>query len=214
MPAASAAALFAGSGGFAASASVLRPGAALLGAEKQNFLAHFDGADGSSVFTDATGQHVITSAGGAKIKTDQSVFGGASARFTAAGDKLTLDGSSDFSFGTGDFTVDFRVRLAATGVQYNLYDMDVPFNNGFSIYVTAANNVNLYNLVNDSVAITGNTAVSANTWYHIAATRAAGVTRLFINGYKPALIFQTVITMLLPLVARPLVDIPVQVHLH
>src|SRR5437762_10635795 len=96
-------------------------------------LLHMDG----SSFTDSSGTgKTVSTIGDAAPSTAQSVFGGSSAAFDNANDAITLAGSPDFNFGTGDFTIDFRVRphtwagpgtydfafgyLGATGFHYYL----------------------------------------------------------------------------------------------
>ncbi len=82
-----------------------------------HLLLHCDGADASTTFIDATGRHQVTVAGNAQVDTAQSKFGGASALFdNNSSSSLTLDGSTDFVFGTGDYTIDFRVRFDSSNV--------------------------------------------------------------------------------------------------
>src|SRR3990167_4294419 len=74
------------------------------------FLAHTDGTDGSTTFTDEAGI-AITANGNAQIDTAQSKFGGASGLLDGTGDYLTTPDSDNYNFGSGDFSVDFQVRF-------------------------------------------------------------------------------------------------------
>lgn len=65
---------------------------------------HMDGSNGSTTFTDAKG-HAVTAMGNAQISTAQSKFGGASALFDGTGDYLTTPTSTDWEFGSGDFSI-------------------------------------------------------------------------------------------------------------
>jgi len=73
-----------------------------------SLLLHCDGSNGSTTFTDnSPSPKTVTANGNASVSTAQSKFGGASAVFDGTGDYLSLDGSSGFAFGTGDFTIEF-----------------------------------------------------------------------------------------------------------
>src|SRR5687768_6144765 len=80
-------------------------------------LLHMDGADGSTTFTDESGK-TWTARGDAQIDTAQSVFGGASGRLDGNGDFVDTPDHADWDFGSGDFTLDLRVRFAAVGTAY------------------------------------------------------------------------------------------------
>lgn len=161
-------------------------GAAPSGGNDANtvLLLHMNGANNSTTFTDSAiggaAPHTVTR-NTTKIDTSQSVFGGASAKFVAAdGDPLTLDGSSDFAFGTGDFTVDFRVRFA-TLVSYNwLFDTRAGASTAVVLYVDGPSlTLRFYDGTADR--ITG-AVVTTSTWYHVAIARSGTSTKLFIDG--------------------------------
>ena len=75
-------------------------------------LLHFDGADGSTTFTDVKG-HTFTAAGNAQIDTAQSLFGGASLLLDGSGDYIWAADSADWDFGTADFAVELWGRFNA-----------------------------------------------------------------------------------------------------
>jgi len=146
-------------------------------------LLHMNGADASTTFTNSSSfSHTVTPAGNAQIDTAQSKFGGASALFDGTDDYLSLDGSSDFAFGTGDFTIAMWFRLAAIGSERMLYDSSPSGTSGSypSIYI-GTNNI-LQALVNYTPVAVSRTVLAANTWYHVAVTREDGLWRIFING--------------------------------
>lgn len=149
-------------------------------------LLHCDGADASTTFTDSAiggaAPHTVTANGNAQIDTAESKFGGAAALFDGAGDYLSLDGSSDFAFGTGDLTVDFWLRLAATGVFHYLYDSRPSATSGLypSLYLSSSNVLVYY--TNSADRITGTTALTTGAWYHVALARSGTSTKLFLNG--------------------------------
>jgi hypothetical protein len=155
------------------------------------YLLHMDGSDTSTTFTDSSGtSKTATAAGNAQIDTAQSVFGGASGLFDGNGDYLTTPDSDDFYFGTGDFTIDFRTRIAtrpSNGTAQYFCSQVQDANNwwGVSIY----NNAGTYQIgtsatVGSSVKVTAykNVTFNANTWYHIAVVRSGTSFMIFQDG--------------------------------
>lgn len=151
--------------------------------EFTKLLLHFDGADTSTSFTDSSpSPHTVTANGNAQIDTAQSKFGGSSGLFDGGSDYLLLDGSDDFAFGTGDFTIEFFLRLAATGVEQDIYDGRPSGGASSSCPRVRVDSSNVIKLVRGGTIVVSGPALSANTWYHIAFARASGVTRLFVDG--------------------------------
>jgi hypothetical protein len=156
--------------------------------DKVVLLLHMDGEDDSEVFTDLSiYSHRVSSFSAAKISTTQSKFGGASARFSGSGDYLTVPAKNVLSFGLDDFTVEFFVRWPTTSIGNTGF-----INNTIDPY--AADAQKWYCMYQPGTGLVfgrhsvPNFAViapwtpSANVWYHIAAVRSSGETKLFING--------------------------------
>ena len=104
--------------------------------------------------------------------------------FDGTGDYLTLNGESDFAFGTGDFTVEMWVYHSVKDVQVVYYDSRQSSGNGPypSLYKTNTNYLAYY--ANSSTQITGSTEIAQNSWNHIALCRTGTSTRLFLNGIQ------------------------------
>jgi hypothetical protein len=174
-------ATFAGAGSLSGYASQVHVISRKLGAGAGAVsLLHFDGADASTAFTDEFG-HTWTAVGDAQIDNAQSQFGGTSIVFDGAGDAINGDGSSDFAFDTGDFTVEFWLRLAAVGINQGVYNTGVSAADRPQLRL---NTSNILVFATDAVRISLTTALSVSTWYHVALTRSAGSTRLFLNGVQ------------------------------
>jgi Domain of unknown function (DUF1833) len=138
-------------------------------------LAHFDGVDGATTTTDSgPNSHTITFAGGVEIDTAQSKFGGSSVLVPSG--SWTTDSSADFTWGTGDFSIDFWYRTADVTAQQNI----IGWHANNVIYKPAGSSALIY--YNSANVIITSTAIVNNTWYHGELSRSSGSTKLFING--------------------------------
>lgn len=92
-----------------------------------SLLLHFEGTDASTTFTDSSSHtRTFTVSGEAQIDTAHYVFGTASGLFDGTGDYI-VDGTgadTDFAFGTGDFSIEFRARKTSNGTgSFGGYDI-------------------------------------------------------------------------------------------
>lgn len=144
-------------------------------------LLHCDGTLASTAFPDSSlSNHFVAARGAAQVDTSQSEFGGASGLFGVAADYLALDSGSDFTFGTGDFTVDFWARRSTSTVPNIFIDFrDTNNQTAPMIYYDAGG---LHYNCNAADQITYATTLTVGTWYHIAISRAGTSTKLFLNG--------------------------------
>lgn len=141
---------------------------------------HFDGADGSSTFTDVTGNvWSVLGSPAPEIDTAQSVFGGASGYFPGGTNYLEHSGGSRYAYGTGDFCWAGWVRLST--IAGNQYILDHNGNGGLISY--ESNMLHYYNVGTGLGALYyTNTPLTVNTWHYIEASRVAGITYLFKDG--------------------------------
>ncbi len=156
-------------------------------------------------------QKTVTQNYDAQVDTSQSVFGGGSALFDGTNDNLQLDSSPDFTFGTGDFTIDFWMRPNVVNTDMVLYDGRPAGTNGAypTIYLSNTNHISY--LANNATRITGTTNIAAGTWYHVALARSGTATKLFLNGVQEGSTY-TDSTNYLPMdttpgLSRPLIGI-------
>ena len=119
-----------------------------------------------------------------------------SAQFDGSNDRMTLAATSDFSFGTGDFTMEgFVFRTSDPKPYSRLWHFGPFFSSNDTVGVCFddadhPNKVTLSSYKNRNVGgvnaagrvLISSTSVESNSWYHIAITRASGTFRLFING--------------------------------
>lgn len=145
-------------------------------------LLHGDGADATTTFLDSAAiPHSVSAGGSVQVDTAQSVFGGASILFNGASDYLSLADNDDWDFGTGDFTIDFRVRFASIGATHTLLSNYAGSSSGWAVQLRDTGTTLNFSW-GDALLVTRSWSPSTNTWYHVAIIRAAGVIGLYVNG--------------------------------
>jgi hypothetical protein len=151
-------------------------------------LLRMDGTNGSTTFTDASPTpKAVTAVGDAQISTAQSRYGGASLLLDGTGDYLSFPTSADFAPGTGDFTVECWIRFTSVpssgyaGIANTMSSLSggstthwhFGYRAGFGLYLGQHGN---------ATHAYATWTPAANTWYAVAAVRASGTVRLFIDG--------------------------------
>ena len=99
---------------------------------------------------------------------------------------LQLDGSSDFAFGTGDFTIEAWIKIDDDTNTNSIYDSRPSGSNGaqIALFYSGSGNAILF-AHGGTVRITGTIDVGADhAWHHIALTRSSGSTKLFVDGVQ------------------------------
>jgi hypothetical protein len=138
-------------------------------------LMHFNGANGSTTFTDnSSPAKTFTRSGDPSITTAQFKFGGASGTFD--GDDFLVT-STAMSFGTGDFTVEAWLRFNSTADMALLAglsntEMDLAF---------VGNEVRIGRL-NTAWDSAFSFTRSTGVWYHVAWCRSGTSMRAFVDG--------------------------------
>ena len=99
--------------------------------------------------------------------------------FDGTGDYLKIDSSSDFAFGTGNFTMECWYYPTGGTYEWLMDCRDASTSQlGPAVY-TNGSNISVY--LNGGVRITG-TRPSDNDWYHVALVRDSGTTTLYVDG--------------------------------
>ncbi|NBX83649.1 hypothetical protein EBQ90_11300, partial [bacterium] len=148
-------------------------------------LLNFNGADHSTSIIDVSqNPKTVTAYGNARLRTNKSQFGGASAYFDGTSNSdLRLSGGTPFNFGTGDFTLESWIYLTSLNSpsDHQLVACSSDYNGlcfGFH------SNGTRLGIARRSVAwdVDGAVSVSANTWYHVAVSRENSTVRVFLDG--------------------------------
>jgi len=157
-------------------------------------LLHADGGNATTVFSDAgVHAHSVTANGNAQISTAQSKFGGSAISCDGAGDYLTVGNSSDWEFGSGNFTVDWwEYRTSSTGAKTSISrdqsTLYVPFILGYG------NDPLLVYMTSDSSGAAGWDiaggqslgSLTLNAWHHFAVVRSGNTFYAFKDGTQTA----------------------------
>lgn len=154
-----------------------------------NSLLHFDGADGSTTFTDQTGK-TWTAFGNAQIDTARSKFGGASGLFDGNGDFISTPHHTTLNLSSGDWTIECWLYLdGSTSGNQIVVNKDGVFGSSYASYLVCVNSslklvveLGSGNGVISTQKITSSASISTGVWVHVAAVRSAGNILLFING--------------------------------
>lgn len=147
-----------------------------------------NGADASTTVTDSgPDKRTVTVLGNAQIDTAQSKFGGASILFDGTGDYLTLNDEPGLQLNTGDFTIEFWVRLNSTAATATIVNKALTTGNSqYRIYFDST--VSKFGAYTRDAASTGNlvctspSTATTGVWYHIAFVRSGDNFTLYQDG--------------------------------
>jgi hypothetical protein len=141
-------------------------------------LLHMDGPQDSNTFIDDSGKNWSTFNHAKITRTDQ-IIGIGSGVFDGTDDYITSPDNSDFDFGTGNWTVDFWIKLNGSKAE-GLLSTRAQNGTGWLMDLDATRHVRY--IWNSIAKITSSDAVTDATWTHIALVRNANTITLYING--------------------------------
>ena len=143
---------------------------------------------GTGEFTTVTKQSKSTSRfGDTQLDTAQQKFGTASILFDGTEDQLTVPTSDDFGFGTSNFAFECFIRPNGGSGTQRIFDFRdaSATDTAPTMYLSGTSPYTLNYAVGNGAAQSGG-SLATGTWYHIAAARSGGTTRIFVDGTQVA----------------------------
>ena len=118
--------------------------------------------------------------GSAKLNTAIKKFGTSSLNLDGVNSYLSIGAHDDFGFGTDDFTLEAWIYASSTTGEQPIFDMRAGIATDTAPYFYLDGTTLKYKYGNTQV-INGGT-ISANTWHHVAVSRFANGTRMYLDG--------------------------------
>lgn len=168
--------------------------------DKVKLLLRGDGLSGSTSVVDASlVPKTMTAVGNAVVSLTQSKFGGSSLAFDGTGDSISTPFSSDFAFGTGDFTLEAWVYIGGNSalpadnkrraVLLSTFPKSGATTDGWSLSIDGNSTTtgvgilfDIFNASVESYAYATATSISQIVWHHIAVCRSGASLTLWLDG--------------------------------
>lgn len=157
------------------------PTAPLTNIANTSLLCNFTNAQ----IYDADAANVLETVGDAKVNTAIKKFGAGSIAFDGTGDYLAAKMTPDMTFGSGDMTIECWVYPTTISGTDTIFDTRVSGaygNDSFTFQLNGGVVQTFAGSYSSATPVANAVAIVANTWTHIAFSRASGVNKIFING--------------------------------
>jgi hypothetical protein len=152
-----------------------------------SFFLDFETDGTNTAFIDSgPDARAVTVTGGVDHSFTQAKFGGSSIFFDGTDDSLDIADSTDFDFGTGNFTFEFWVYKTASGKAAIFETRASDDNDGFNLEFNSTGN-GAFEWYDTSIA-SGNdlpkdgSAIALNTWTHFAVVRNGSSCKMYRDG--------------------------------
>lgn len=159
-------------------------------------LLHMDGSNGGTTFTNSAARGSTFTVGGCQTSTGNVKYGTASLLTNGVNQSLIGLTHADYAFGTNPFLMEFWVMPASLALDFNsvrVYFDPRPAGLTAGVYPQLFSDTADGQLKYSTNGVTNITssvgALTAGVWQHVAVCRAAGNTRLFVNGIQQGVTF-------------------------
>ena len=143
-----------------------------------------DGGTGTFAVSGSRKAKAVSFVDTASLSTIQAKFGVSSLDVTGQStDCINVDPSSDFGFGTGDFTVEFWLYRTSATAGATIIDMRDAAATDAAISIRENTGDVVEVLIGNSVVLTSSASAIGNAaWHHIAVARQGSTLDLFVDG--------------------------------
>ncbi|HEX5351664.1 MAG TPA: LamG-like jellyroll fold domain-containing protein, partial [Trichococcus sp.] len=142
-----------------------------------------------TIFLDSSlSTHTITGIGGIAHSTDQHITGHTSAIEFIVDQSLSVPSSTDWDFGSGDYTLKAKIYLTSVGTNQVVFLRLLRTNDNrcFSVYVLSDGTVSFSTYLDGTVGnyteIISSNTVSSGYWFDLVAGRNGSTMTLTVNG--------------------------------
>ncbi len=154
-------------------------------------MLHCNAADTTTtLYNSGIRKHTITFNANAQIDTAEYQFAPSSLKFDGTADNVQIAQSADWGFGTGDFTIEFWVKLSSTGDNDILmgqvvgggtaaWDIELEADGDLRMHFTDGGEKGDY--------ITTTQPLDDTSWHHVVFVRTTTTGKIFYDGVSQAL---------------------------
>ncbi|MDR2880838.1 MAG: LamG domain-containing protein [Azoarcus sp.] len=155
-------------------------------------LAHFDGANGGTVFPDSGPLGLaMTRVGSATTSTAvATTIGGAFLNCPGGANYINIADNGAFAFGTGDFTIEMWLYIPAAGYQGAFLDTRPNSTQGSYIWFALNSSTRQFMLSvnNTTILSTAQNIFTLNKWVFVVLQRRAGTLTIVVDGVVKGLV--------------------------